>query len=199
MMSQNSQLNGQPREYCTDIELYCFKSAILKSGTGVNESGGRSTALYVRLVFPDSRSATNSGNVVSASPMKTWSASGRSSTVVVTYGPPSTTLLPSALHFLTTSCSESFCTSMPVTKTMSAHSISESFIDLTLRSTNRRSQDFGNREETVSRPSGGKAQLFRSKGSACRKLQYVSGNSGFTMSTFIASSSDALGAVCRVD
>src|SRR5207253_5810364 len=71
---------------------------------------------------------------------------------------------------------------------MSAHSMSEDFNDRTFRSTNRRSHDFGSNADTVNKPSGGKAQRFPSNGSAWRKLQYVSGNSGFTNRTFIASS-----------
>ena len=39
----------------------------------------------------------NSGSVVSASPTKRWSASGRCSALVVTYGPPTTTRLPMRL------------------------------------------------------------------------------------------------------
>src|SRR5437870_4744438 len=86
---------------------------------------------------------------------------------------------------------ESFCTSIAVANIMSAHSMSEDFNDRTFRSTNRRSHDFGSNADTVNKPSGGKAQRFPSNGSAWRKLQYVSGNSGFTNRIFIASSSNS--------
>src|SRR2546423_2649516 len=78
---------------------------------------------------------------------------------------------------------------MPVMKIISAHSICESFRRSMLRSTRRRSQERGNRPETVNRLRGGKTQRFPSKGSAWRKLQYVSGNSGLTSKTLIAFSS----------
>src|SRR4030095_4669374 len=105
--------------------------------------------------------------------------------VLVTYGPPRTTRLPRALALFTTSLSDSFCTNIAVAKTMSAQSISDVFNCSTLRSTSRRSQDCGSNEETVNNPSGGNAQRLPSNGSACRKLQYVSGNSGLTRRTFI--------------
>src|SRR5215211_5355826 len=63
---------------------------------------------------------------------------------------------------------------------MSAHSICESFSCSTSRSIRRRSQSRGNRLETVNKPSGGNTERFPSNGSACRKLQYVSGNFGLT-------------------
>src|SRR5580765_1320075 len=67
---------------------------------------------------------------------------------------------------------------------MSAHSMSDSFSDSMFRSTSRLSQDGGNNADTVSRPSGGNAQRLPSNGNACRKLQYVSGNSGLINKTF---------------
>src|SRR5574341_378360 len=70
---------------------------------------------------------------------------------------------------------------------MSAHSMSEVLSRSTLRSTNRSSPEGGSQAETVSNPSGGKAQRLPSNGSAWRKLQYVSGNSGLTSRTFIDS------------
>src|SRR6185369_9104463 len=73
-------------------------------------------------------------------------------------------------------------------KTISAHSIWESFSRSIFKSTNRRSQDCGNNPETVSNPSGGNTERLPSNGSAYRKLQYVSGNSGLTSNIFIASS-----------
>src|SRR5215213_1148075 len=79
-------------------------------------------------------------------------------------------------------------------KTMSAHSICESFSRSTFKSISRRSQCRGNRLETVSKPNGGNTQRFPSNGSACRKLQYVSGNSGLTSKIFIASFSHLWGA-----
>src|SRR6267142_4604066 len=100
--------------------------------------------------------------------------------VLVTYGPPSTTRLPSFLQRLTTRCSDSFCANMPVAKIISAHSMSDVFNLPTFKSTRRRSHDFGSKAETVNNPSGGKAHRLPSNGSAWRKLQYVSGNSGFT-------------------
>src|SRR5205823_11398003 len=106
--------------------------------------------------------------------------------VVVTYGPPSTTRLPSAFARRTTSLRESFCTSIAVANTISAHSISEDFNFCTLRSTSLRSHDCGSKAETVSSPNGGNAQRFPSNGNACRKLQYVSGNSGLISKTFIS-------------
>ena len=45
MMSQNSHENGQPREYCNDMQLYFLRFAMPKSGTGANDMGGRSGAL----------------------------------------------------------------------------------------------------------------------------------------------------------
>src|SRR5262249_6165958 len=84
----------------------------------------------------------------------------------------------------------SFCTSMAVAKTMSAHSMSELESLRTFKSIRRRSHDSGSNAETVSRPSGGKAQRFPSNGNACRKLQYVSGNSGLIIKTFINSPLD---------
>src|SRR6185503_12199405 len=74
-------------------------------------------------------------------------------------------------------------------KTMSAHSIWESFSRSMFMSTSLRSQERGNRPETVSRPSGGNTERLPSNGSAYRKLQYVSGNSGLTSKIFMASSS----------
>src|SRR5712692_3814218 len=68
---------------------------------------------------------------------------------------------------------------------MSAHSISEDLSRRTLRSTRRRSQASGSNADTVNKPSGGNAHRLPSKGSAWRKLQYVSGNSGLTSKTFI--------------
>src|SRR5436305_13532204 len=105
--------------------------------------------------------------------------------VVVTYGPPSTTRLPFAFACRTTSLRDSFCTNIAVANTMSAHSISEAFNFWTFKSTSLRSHDCGSKADTVSSPSGGNAQRFPSNGSACRKLQYVSGNSGLTNKTFI--------------
>src|SRR5207249_7518089 len=87
------------------------------------------------------------------------------------------------LHRRTISFRESFCTNMAVAMTMSAHSMSACFNFSMLRSTNRRSHDSGSSAETVNNPSGGNAQRFPSKGNACRKLQYVSGNSGLTSNT----------------
>src|SRR5678809_1227847 len=78
---------------------------------------------------------------------------------------------------------------MPVMKTMSAHSICESFSRSIFKSTRRRSQSRGNRLETVNRLRGGNTLRLPSKGSAYRKLQYVSGNSGLTNKTRIAFSS----------
>src|SRR5687768_16046798 len=101
------------------------------------------------------------------------------------YGPPITTRLPRAFARRTTSLNESSCTSIAVAITMSAHSISDVRSFSILRSTNRRSHDAGNKAETVNRPKGGKAHRLPSKGSAWRKLQYVSGNSGLTSRTFI--------------
>src|SRR6185503_667484 len=69
---------------------------------------------------------------------------------------------------------------------MSAHSMSDGRSFSILRSTRRRSQDAGNKADTVNRPKGGKAHRLPSNGSAWRKLQYVSGNSGLTSRTFIA-------------
>src|SRR5438552_3123460 len=105
--------------------------------------------------------------------------------VVVTYGPPSTTRLPRVFARRTISLRDSFCTSIAVANTISAHSISEDFNRCTFRSTSLRSHDSGSSAETVSSPRGGNAQRFPSNGSACRKLQYVSGNSGLTNKTFI--------------
>src|SRR6266567_7577551 len=105
--------------------------------------------------------------------------------VVVTYGPPSTTRLPSAFALRTTSRRDSFCTSMAVANTMSAHSMSEDFNACTFKSISFRSHDSGSSADTVNSPNGGNAQRFPSKGNACRKLQYVSGNSGLTNKTFI--------------
>src|SRR5688572_28966939 len=68
---------------------------------------------------------------------------------------------------------------------MSAHSMSDISSDSTFRSTSLRSQLAGSNAETVNRPSGGKAHRLPSKGSAYRKLQYVSGNSGLISKTFI--------------
>src|SRR2546430_16883063 len=112
-----------------------------------------------------------------------WSTSGKSSMVVVTYGPPRTTHLSMALHCRTTAWTDSFCTNMPVTNTTSAHSMSEDFNGRTFKSTKRLCQDLGSNAETVKSPSGGNAHRFLSKGSAWRKLQYVSGNSGFIKRT----------------
>src|ERR1041385_5576721 len=78
---------------------------------------------------------------------------------------------------------------MAVANTISAHSISDCFSRCTLRSTRRFSHDGGNNADTVNRPSGGNAQRLPSKGSAWRKLQYVSGNSGLTNKTFTTLSS----------
>src|SRR2546429_9047369 len=72
---------------------------------------------------------------------------------------------------------------------MSAHSISDDCNLRTLRSTSRRSQQGGSNAETVMSPNGGNAQRFPSNGSAWRKLQYVSGNSGLINKTFITSPS----------
>src|SRR5262249_8351593 len=77
----------------------------------------------------------------------------------------------------------------PVMKTMSAHSIWESFNRSMFKSTSRRSQERGSRPETVNSPSGGNTQRLPSNGSAYRKLQYVSGNSGLTNKILIPSSS----------
>src|SRR5437016_10715802 len=100
-----------------------------------------------------------------------------------------TTRFPRALHLRTTCFNESFCTSIAVAITMSAHSISDACKLRTLRSTSRRSQEGGSNAETVSSPSGGNAHRFPSNGSAWRKLQYVSGNSGLTNKTFMTSPS----------
>src|SRR5882762_9663618 len=115
-----------------------------------------------------------------------WSASGRVSNVVDTYGPPTTTRFPLALHSRRTCFKESFCTNIAVAITISAHSISDDRSLRTFKSTRRRSQARGNRAETVKSPSGGNAHRLPSKGSAWRKLQYVSGNSGLINRTFIA-------------
>src|ERR1043165_3051692 len=100
-----------------------------------------------------------------------------------------TTRLPRALHLFTTSRRESFCTSIAVQKTTSAHSMCESFRRRTFRSTSRRFHARGKSAETVRRPSGGKAERRPSKGSAWRKLQYVSGYSGLMSRIFIEFSS----------
>src|SRR2546425_11863555 len=100
-----------------------------------------------------------------------------------------TTRFPSALHRRTTYFNESFCTNIAVAITMSAHSISDDCNLRTLRSTSRRSQEGGSSAETVRSPNGGNAHRFPSNGSAWRKLQYVSGNSGLTNKTFMTSPS----------
>src|ERR1041385_4488243 len=74
-------------------------------------------------------------------------------------------------------------------KIMSAHSIWESFSGSTFRSIRRRSQARGNKLETVNKPRGGNAHRLPSNGSACRKLQYVSGNSGLINKTLITTRS----------
>src|SRR4030095_8624995 len=80
---------------------------------------------------------------------------------------------------------ESFCTSIAVAITISAHSISDERNLRTFRSISRLSHDFGSNEETVNSPSGGRADRLPSNGKAWRKLQYVSGNSGLSNRTFI--------------
>ena len=45
MMSQNSHEKGQPREYCTDMQLYFFMLTSPKSAMGASDIGGRSGAL----------------------------------------------------------------------------------------------------------------------------------------------------------
>src|ERR1044072_4675323 len=82
-------------------------------------------------------------------------------------------------------------------KIMSAHSIWESFSGSTFRSIRRRSQARGNKLETVNKPRGGNKHLLPSNGSACRKLQYVSGNSGLTNKIFIHVSSPFGGRLCN--
>src|ERR1041384_8236064 len=109
--------------------------------------------------------------------------------VLVSYGRPSKIRFPRSLQRFTVSWSGTFCASIPVMKTMSAHSIWESFSRSMFMSTNRRSQERGNNPETVSSPSGGNTERLPSNGSAYRKLQQVSGNSGLTSKIFIASSS----------
>src|SRR5205807_6090879 len=96
-----------------------------------------------------------------------------------------TTRLPFALHLATTWRNESFCTSIAVQKTMSAHSMSDDFRRQTFKSISRRSHARGSKAETVSRPSGGKAERLPSQGSACRKLQYVSRYAGLISRIFI--------------
>src|SRR5262249_317274 len=54
----------------------------------------------------------------------------------------------------------------------------------TFRSMRRRSQERGSIDDTVNRPRGGNADRLPSNQSACRKLQYASGNSGYTSRTF---------------
>lgn len=44
MTSQNSQLKGQPREYCTGIELYLLMRARAKSGGGTRVMSARPAA-----------------------------------------------------------------------------------------------------------------------------------------------------------
>src|SRR5688572_32447545 len=85
----------------------------------------------------------------------------------------------------TTCLSESFCTSIAVANTMSAHSMSAVFSDSTFKSISRRSQSGGSNAETVNNPNGGNAHRLPSNGNACRKLQYVSGNSGLINRIFI--------------
>ena len=92
--------------------------------------------------------------------------------------------LPRALLSRTTSFNDSFCTSIAVTNTMSAHSISDGFSFSIFRSINLRSHESGSKADTVNKPSGGNAHRLPSNGRACLKLQYVSGNSGLTNKTF---------------
>src|SRR5215510_13854757 len=77
--------------------------------------------------------------------------------------------------------------------------MSEAVSERTFMSTSRRSQCSGSIAETVSRPSGGKADRLPSKVKAWRKLQYVSGNSGYTRSTFIFSLLPGLSLNRRLD
>ena len=168
MMSQNSHWKGQPREYWTDIALYRLRSASRNRQSALRRVPAArrpGKCAWLRRA-PDPHKLRQ---CLSASPRKIWSASGKSS-MVVTYGPPRTTRLP-ALCILDNFLSDSFCTSIAVAKTMSAHSISDVFNCSTLRSTNRRSQESGSNAETVNNPSGGNAQRLPSNGNACRKLQ----------------------------
>src|ERR1700719_4420736 len=76
MMSQNSHVNGQPRENCTDMKVYLFSANRSKRGTGVRLTSGFSVILYSLLAEPRSRSAAISGKISSGSPTTTSSASG---------------------------------------------------------------------------------------------------------------------------
>src|SRR3989344_7463977 len=76
--------------------------------------------------------------------------------------------------------------SIPVTKTMSAHSMSETRSSFeAFRSIRRFSQGGGSRAETVSNPSGGYALRLPTIFNACLNPQYVSGNSGLIIKTRI--------------
>src|SRR5579872_3838899 len=92
-------------------------------------------------------------------------------------GPPTTVLIPRALQRVITFFMEGPCTIMPLKKTTSAHLSSASSRERTFKSTARFCHVGGRREATVSKPRGGYAERLPGKGSACLKLQNVSGNS----------------------
>src|SRR5579883_1145557 len=100
-------------------------------------------------------------------------------------GPPTTVRNPRARQRDNSRSMPSFCTSMALMSTTSAHSKSASLTGRMLMSTRRCSQSLGNSEATVSSPSGGKTERLPSNGKACLKLQYVSGHSGYTRRAFI--------------
>jgi hypothetical protein len=80
---------------------------------------------------------------------------------------------------------ESCCTRIALMKTMSGHRKSAGVSLRTFMSINRRSQAGGSSAETVISPSGGMTARLPSNLTAWRKLQYVSGNSGYTSKTRI--------------
>src|SRR4029077_10534025 len=100
-------------------------------------------------------------------------------------GPPTTVRSPRARQRDKIPSMPSFCTSIALIRTTSAHFKSASLTGRILTSTRRCSQVFGSSEATVKRPSGGKTDFLPSNGKACLKLQYVSGHSGYTRRAFI--------------
>ena len=67
IMSQNSQLNGQPLEYWIAIDEYFLKLRSSHRGNGVFVMSGLSSEVYIGFNFPCSKSSKNIGSVISAS------------------------------------------------------------------------------------------------------------------------------------
>jgi len=169
MMSQNSHMNGQPREVWMHIERYCRTSSRSSRGTGTSCRDGRAAGGWRTRPSHDrpSMAATSASTRPSASPRNRQSASSNRSGEVVHAGPPNTVRRPSSLDRARISCIDCSCTSMPLESTTSAQRRSSSRNAATFVSTKRISHARGNSAATEISPSGGSVARLPMIGRLC--------------------------------